>query len=334
MDDVLLKRAEEALERRCIREAIALFEQAESCGCQADSCAGGRWLCHMLNGDFERAWCESEAIARRGNPDPNRFWNGQPLTGKRVLIRCLHGLGDTIQFIRYAPLVGDIARAVFIEAQPNLKALLAASDLADHVFTWGEPEPAWDAQVEVIELPRIFRTTIETIPNRVPYLHPPRRERAGYPRIGVLWNASNYNPARSIPPALVRPLFSLENADVFSLQAGPERLDLDVPSLYEERHTLLETASIVQALDLVITVDTMMAHLAGALAVPVWTMLPYAADWRWMLGRADSPWYPRMRLFRQPAPGDWQTVIEQVRAEMRRYFAAGDRVNRSVIAAS
>jgi len=133
----------------------------------------------------------------------------------------------------------------------------------------------------------------------------------------VVWNASNYNPARSLPPDLLTPLFAISNARVFSLQAGPERFDFDGPSLYEETQTLVETASVVQSLDLVITVDTMMAHLAGALAVPVWTLLPYAADWRWMLDRADSPWYPTMRLFRQRAPGDWMGVIEQVLAELQ-----------------
>src|SRR5581483_7117340 len=124
----------------------------------------------MLAGDFESAWLESDAIARRGNPDPHRYWDGRPIDGRKVLLRCLHGLGDTIQFIRYARHIRERARSFAVEAQPRLKPLLIESRIAAHVFTWGEPEPEWDQQIEVVELPRIFRATVHTIPNDVPYL--------------------------------------------------------------------------------------------------------------------------------------------------------------------
>ncbi|MBV8866270.1 MAG: hypothetical protein JO210_12830 [Acidobacteriaceae bacterium] len=323
----LLIRAEEQLAAMCVSEALKLFHQAEETGCDADSCAAGRWTCYMLSGDFELAWRESDSIAARGNPDPHRFWDSRPLDGRRVLIRCLHGLGDTIQFIRYAPLVRAKARHLTLEVQPTLKDLLTYSRLADEVITWGEPEPAWDQQIEVVELPRIFRTLPESVPNGVPYLHAPaaslyrRRARAGLIRAGIVWNASNYNPARAIPAEAIAKLLDVPGVEFYSLQAGLERFDLighapPIPQLFSEGECVLTTASLVRTLDLVVTVDTMMAHLAGALGRPVWTLLPYQSDWRWMLNREDTPWYPTMRLIRQNQPGEWEPVISKVKSEL------------------
>ncbi len=324
----LFDAAHEKLSKRRISEAIELFHAAEQAGYIADECSGGRWICRMLEGRFELAWRESDSIAQRRNPDPQRYWDGESLAGKRVLIRCLHGLGDTLQFIRYARLVRQVARHVIIEAQPKLKALLAYSDLADEVITWGEPEPRWDKQVEVTELPRIFRTEIASIPNHIPYLRAPRFSywpRTNSPRIGVVWNASNYNPARTIPAKSIAELFAIPGTEWFSLQAGAERFDLDragivVPQLYEEGQPMLETASLLLGLDLVITVDTMTAHFAGALGQQVWTLLPFACDWRWMISREDTPWYPTMTLFRQKQPGDWGPVLVNVRHKLLQHI--------------
>jgi hypothetical protein len=279
----------------------------------------------MLVGDFEQAWTESDAIERRGSPDPNRFWTGQSLDGKRVLIRCLHGLGDTIQFIRYAPLVRERASAVTIEAQPLLKALLVYSGLADHVMTWREPEPPWDVQVEVIELPKIFRTQLGSVPASVPYLRAPYDQNltpSARKRIGLVWSSSTYNPARSIPLTLLAEICGTCNAEFFSFQAGEPRCDLTahgarITDLCEASGSVLVTASRMLRMDLVISVDTMTAHLAGALGLPVWTLLPFEGDWRWMLDRTDSPWYPTMRLFRQPRPGDWESVVRDLQRELR-----------------
>jgi hypothetical protein len=335
--EIFFVQAEEDLRSMRIREAIRAYDLAERGGYDADACAGGRWMCYMLLGNFEGAWCESDAISARGKADPHRFWDGRPFEGRRVLIRCLHGLGDTIQFIRYARLIRERARSLTIEAQPAMKRLIEESRLADHVITWGEAEPPWDQQIEVVELPRAFRTVQSTIPRRVPYLHVdaaaiPAYDGARPLRVGIVWSASRYNPARSMTLDQLNPLWEAPDVEFFSLQAGDERSQLErcparVQDLFDGSMCLLEAAGKLKRLDLLITVDTMMAHLAGALARPVWTLLPFHCDWRWMVQRQDSPWYPTMRLFRQPKPEAWGPVIEEVAGALeeltaRRYSQA------------
>lgn len=281
----------------------------------------------MLQGEFESAWNESDRILARGRPDPNRFWDGTPVEGRDVLIRCLHGLGDTFQFIRYAHLLRKKVRSLTIEAQPSLKSLLNQARLADHVFTWGEPEPCWNQQIEVIELPRVFRTTLQSIPNHVPYLSVQGAAAAPYDcsrplNAGFVWAGSSYNSARSVPLEEFAQLFNIPGIRFFSFQSEPQRAEFrhwtaNVCDAYTGTVCTLETAEGLNAMDLVITVDTMLAHLAGAMGLPVWTLLSFTCDWRWMLERIDSPWYPTMRLFRQPRPGDWADVIENVGKRLR-----------------
>jgi hypothetical protein len=321
-----------------VSEALRLFDLAEQANYDPDTCAGGRWTCHMLSGNFELAWRESDAITARANPDPNRFWDGQPFAARRVLVRCLHGLGDTIQFIRYIPLLREKARMVAIEVQPALKLLLQESRIADEVFTWGEREPDWDQQVEVVELPRVFRTTIDSIPNRVPYLDVPSAsyispyDGSRAMRVGIVWASSSFNPARSLPLERIARIFATPAVRFYSLQAGAERMQLEtwptrITNLYDGTGCVLATAKALKGIDLLITVDTMVAHLAGALARPVWTLLPFECDWRWMLDREDSPWYPTMRLFRQPRPLDWDAVIERVQHELDALLANKTALN-------
>lgn len=276
----------------------------------------------MLMGRFEQAWQESDLISARGKSDANSFWDGRDVGGKRVLIRCLHGLGDTLQFVRYVTLLRARGCQVVVEAQPALKELLVLSGLADKVITWHEPDPPYDQQIEVIELPRIFRTTLCSIPSQVPYLLAPEpREgysRDGRLRVALVWCSGTYDTTRSIPLMRMATLCSVPGVVLYSLQDDPERKQLltfpaEIYDAFDPPRSLVAAARTLREMDLVITVDTMMAHLAGALGRPVWTLLPYRADWRWMLGRNDSPWYPTMRLFRQPSPGDWDSVIERVR---------------------
>ncbi|HEX8169083.1 MAG TPA: ADP-heptose--LPS heptosyltransferase [Thermoanaerobaculia bacterium] len=271
------------------------------------------WLARMRRGDFAGAWLISDEVLRRRAPDWTRprheqpVWDGTPLDGKRVLIRCYHGLGDTIQFIRYAPLVKEIAREVIVWAQPSLIPLLATMPSIDQLLPLhdGAPEIAYDIDVEVMELPYIFRSTLETLPANVPYLlaSTPRNseepEELRGTRIGLVWKAGDWDTRRSIPRELLEPLFAIEGLAFQSLQQDA----IDGP---------LPTARLIQSLELVISVDTFPAHLAGALGVPVWTLLPFEADWRWMSDRDDSPWYPTMRLFRQSRDGDWAEAVARV----------------------
>ena len=320
-----------ALSRRDLDEALALLQRAELLGHDADECAAGRWECFMLAGQFERAWSESDHIAGRGKPDPHRLWDGLPFTGKRVLIRCLHGLGDAIQFARYAKLVRREASHVIVQTHPELVPLMQHADGVDEAVTWPDsPSLQWDQQIEVMELPRAFRTTLATVPHEVPYIRLPQsvQERAlpealqtGAPRIALQWGSGWWNEARSLALAELAPLLECTGFDYFTLQMGEARRQLEsLPGGYRIHDIatpdVLEAAARLMKIDLLITVDTMMAHLGGALGRPVWLLLPYEADWRWMVDRDDSPWYPTMTLFRQSAPGDWGTVVQAVCAEL------------------
>ena len=313
-----LELARQCCAERRVRQALELFDRAQAAGHGADDCAAGRWTCWMLLGRMEHAWRESDAIALRAAPDPHRFWDGEPLDGRRVMLRCLHGLGDTIQFIRYARELRTRVAHLIVEAQPKLMELLRGVDGIDQLITWGDAEPPWHKQIEVTELPRYFRTSLETIPAHVPYLRVPAaaRERARLRmpssgprlRVGLNWAAGEWNAARSLSRDQLAPLAS----------AGVWFYDLQFQPEAGITPTILDTAADILQLDLVVTVDTMVAHLAGALARPVWTLLPFEADWRWMLNRDDTPWYPTMRLFRQPRPGDWTSVIAAVAQSLRK----------------
>jgi hypothetical protein len=330
----LFRRACQRLDARGLGDALALFNAAEQAGFNADECGGGRWFCRMLCGDFEQAWQESDRIAQRGAPDPNRLWSGRPLEGKNVVIRCLHGLGDAIQFIRFASPLKARAARVFVEAPGCLVRLFQTIPEIDEVFTWDNPEPRqldWDEHIEVMELPRYFRATVDTLPAEVPYLFPPEGallaegNTASLMKVGVAWSASGWKPSRSLPLSDLLPVLSTEGCQFLSLQKNiAEKDTYGVPrelrpqQIISETDDVQSTASFVKQLDLVIAVDTMVAHLAGALGKPVWLMLGKRADWRWMMERTDSPWYPTLRIFREGEDEGWAPVIERVARSLRR----------------
>jgi hypothetical protein len=317
------------LGRRNIPRALDLLDAAERAGHDPDQCAARRWSCWMLAGRFEEAWRESERIAARGRPDTHRYWDGLPFTGRRVLIRCLHGLGDTIQFLRYAPLVRAGAASVIAQTHPELVSLIRGIPGLDDVITWPDPPGGrgklWDQQIEVMELPRAFGTMLGTIPGGIPYLRvPPGRiarsrvepHPGARPRIGLQWGAGPWNEARSVRLTALNPILDFTRFDFYAFQRGDALSEL--AGLKESRRPrdvsgdspeIVEAASDLMRIDLLITVDTMLAHLAGALGRRVWVLLPFEADWRWMLGRRDTPWYPTMTLYRQPTPGDWRSPI-------------------------
>jgi hypothetical protein len=278
------------------------------------------WMRRSRCGDFDAAWAASDRIrARHGwacDPTvPRHFqtvWDGTPLAGRRVLIRCYHGLGDTIQFIRYAPLVRSIATHVAVWAQPSLLPLLERMKGIDALLPLhdGAPDAEYDVDVEVMELPYVFRTTLATIPNAVPYFSAdPIDLAADGLRVGIVWRAGEWNARRCVPFAALAPLLDRKDLSWFSLQLAREHGEQHPRLRDAPADTVAATACSMAALDLVISVDSMAAHLAGALGVPVWTLLPHEADWRWLEDRTDSPWYPMMRLFRQPSPGCWSAVI-------------------------
>jgi hypothetical protein len=328
----LLAESESLLAARRLLDAVECFRKAEAAGGSPDRCAAGRWMAYMLLGEYESAWQESDSIRKRGMPDPNRFWQGEDLTGKRVIVRCLHGYGDAVQFLRYIPLLNAVVSRLIVEVPPRLVELAQCFDGIDHLITWGAkapPQPpAWDVQVEVMELPYIFRTQRSELPLFTNYLHLPstsNRERGRRTpfRVGLVSAAGAWNPARAIPMEMLQPLFSIDECEFWNLCGGPENVRGVHPmeiSMHEDSccsESIEGLAAIISELDLVITVDTLAAHLAGALGVKTWVLLQYQADWRWMHDRSDCPWYPSAQLFRQPVPGDWKSVVASVYQELR-----------------
>ncbi len=286
---------------------------------------------HMRQGDFAAAWELSDAGLRARSgvscwDQPRHLqhvWDGTPPDGRRVLVRCYHGLGDTVQFIRYAPWLRRRAAEVIVWAQPALLPLLAGVPGVDRLLPLhdGRPEAAFDVDVEIMELPHLFRSTLDTLPNAVPYLHAPapiqRRPDAGL-HVGLVWRSGDWDPTRSVPLSLLAPLARIPGVTLHALQGGAALAEWPAalgPVSGSARVELL--AGMMGALDLVLSVDSFPAHLAGALGRPVWTLLPAVADWRWMAGREDSPWYPTMRLLRQDHAGDWEPVAARVDAALR-----------------
>ena len=339
-----LETAEGLLSLRDSR-ALAAFHLAEDAGADPDRCAAGRWTAHMLAGDFASAWLESDAIRLRGAPDTHRMWNGAPLKGPRVIVRCLHGLGDTIQFLQYVPRLLGLAPEIICEVPPALFELATCFKGVHHAITWGSLAPShpvpFDSQVEVMELPYMFRTELRDLPISENYLRlpPSRRDTVGKtmgtsraPRVGVVWAGGDWNVSRSIPFPLFRELFFEAGCEFWNLQGGIAQVEWNrLPFSTHLRESadlgsgLMKLACVISQLDLIITVDTLAAHLAGAMAIPAWVLLQYAADWRWMAHGDTTSWYSSLRLFRQPTPGDWSSLIKQTREELHIWIQACNR---------
>jgi hypothetical protein len=286
---------------------------------------GTQWLEAMRRGDFSTAWKISDAqLLNRDTQDqsklPRHFqniWDGSSLTGKRVFVRCYHGLGDTLQFIRYAALLKEVAAEVIVWAQPSLIALLRTVKGIDQLLPLhdGVPDVEYDIDVELGELPHVFRTTLTDIPAEVPYIFVEPAILRGDERfrVGLIWESGDWNTCRSVPFSEIQRLAHLPGIEWHILQREAWRAGWDGKlGVISGGDNPLDDARVMRALDLVISVDTMTAHLAGALGQRTWTLLPYDADWRWMLKREDSPWYPTMRLFRQKEERRWDAVIDEV----------------------
>ena len=332
----VLSAAEDLLAKRRLDAALRRFEEAEEMGADPDACAAGRWLIHMLRGDFAAAWKESRTSRQGGKADENCLWRGEDVRGKRVMVRCLHGLGDAVQFLRYAPQLEAMAESVVWEVPPELLQLAPYFRGVERVVTWGDKGATikdWDVQMEIMELPFMFQTRLVDLPIATDYLWLPRKladsvhagmGTASVPRIGLVWAAGEWNQARSIPVELLSPLLETGGCEFWNMQGGPaQSFGSGLGKLRDTKlcHSgILALASVIEQFDLVITVDTLAAHLAGALGVEAWVMLQYAADWRWMMDRDDSPWYPSIRLFRQPSPGNWAAVVHAVQYALEEWL--------------
>jgi hypothetical protein len=289
------------------------------------------WTAAMLRGDFAAAWrISDQVLAQRLTLATNCFawprhlqfvWRGESLEGKRVLVRCYHGLGDTIQFARLlAPLRG-VASQVTLWLQPSLLAVLASLKGIDQLLPLhdGTPDVDRDAEIEIMELAHFFRLTADTIPAEVPYICLSPDRRVGLdPRklhVGIAWQSGEWDTARSIPDGLLSRLSALPHIQWHSLQYGAKHCTIEqVQSMACKEIDAMARG--MMNLDLVISVDTMVAHLAGAMGLPVWVLLQHECDWRWMSQGDRTPWYPTMHLIRQPRIGDWAPVLEEVRARL------------------
>jgi len=283
---------------------------------------------------YEWRWMRAEGLKKlRHFVEPR--WQGEPLAGKTVLFYAEQGFGDTIQFARYAKLAAAQGAKVIFEVQPALKSLLAPLGDGIRVVGYGEELPHFDMQCPLLSVPLAFRTELATIPTGVPYLTLPREQveqwsarmpPRGERRIGIVWSgnsthADDHN--RSIALKRLAPLLEVPDVQFISLQKGLRDADVQTlaaePRIFDLAQHFVDfshTAAAIAALDLVISVDTSVAHLAGALGKPVWVLLPFCSDWRWLIERSDNPWYPSAQLFRQPRIGDWDSVIEQVRQKL------------------
>ncbi|MGD0390512.1 MAG: tetratricopeptide repeat-containing glycosyltransferase family protein [Tepidisphaeraceae bacterium] len=294
----------------------------------------------LARGDFQEGWEEYEWRWKcKDHPPLRNFaqpqWDGHSLEGRTLLLHAEQGFGDALQFIRYLPLAAQRGGKIIIECQAELQRLFQTIAGRCQVMVRGQPLPAFDLHCPLLSLPRVFATNLDNIPNIVPYLHADAEdagrwqhrlaEHAPLVKVGLGWAGSpgnKNNRNRSINLASLAPLGQIPGVRFFSLQKGEAAAEAKTPppgmelvDWTQELKDFADTAALIANLDLVIAVDTAVAHLAGAMGKPVWTLLPFV-PWRWLLGREDSPWYPSMRLFRQPRMGDWDSVVMRVVEEL------------------
>jgi hypothetical protein len=321
------------------REAIEAYTRALELRPGYDRARFNRAMSRLILGDLEQGWRDHEArwtgseMHRGPRTLPGRAWDGrEDLEGRTLLLYAEQGLGDTLQFVRYATLAARRGARVILEVHAPLVELLRQVEGVERVVAFGEPLPAFDLHCALLSLPLAFGTTLDSIPAAIPYLRVPDaavsrwRERLAKPdvRIGLAWSGSRTlrNDAnRSIPLRCLAPLAS-KGRTLVALQTDIRDADRDaveelgIRTFTGELRDFRDTAALVGALDLVVSVDTAAAHLAGAMGKPAWVLLPFSPDWRWLLERDTSPWYPTARLFRQPRLGDWDSVIRQVAAAL------------------
>jgi len=317
------------LEGGRVDRSLDLFDRALSLEPEHTDAHWNRGLARLLMGslpdgfaDYEYRWRLPEFSARHQDL---AVWAGEDLRGRSILVHSEQGFGDTLQLIRFATHLVKRGAEVYLETHQSLVRLLEGVESLSGVVARGETTPQADFQIPIMSLPHLLGITLETIPADIPYIPlcpatSVNLGKHGNLNVGFVWGgrSTHKNDAnRSIPLETFTPLFDLPGLTWVSLQVDDrhedaETLKLPLRDLRPQITDFADTATAIAGLDLVIAVDTAVAHLAGALGKEVWIMLPFAPDWRWLLEREDSPWYPSARLFRQPAPGDWASVVGQV----------------------
>lgn len=333
--------------RNEMARAFAAYERALALNPRLSKAHLNQGLAYLVTGDLRRGWPKVEhRLNVQGTAPPRELaaprWRGEgPLAGKTILLHAEQGLGDTLQFVRYVPRVAALGARVLLEVQPPLRALLDGFPGTKSVFTHGEALPDFDYECPLFSLPLAFGTELATVPAKTPYVHaPPARvarwhewaQRLTPPRIGVVWSGNPghpNDPNRSIPLALFQAVLAdFAGASFVCLQKEIAARDLQpsraCPGLVVPAPgfaDFADTAGLVAQLDLVIAVDSSVVHLAGAMGKTVWLLLPFSPDWRWLLARTDSVWYPATRLFRQTRLGDWPAVLAEVRRALEQRFS-------------
>lgn len=342
---LMLPAAPEPLTARATAlQALGFITEAES-DCRkaliiAPDFAQAHWnlaLNMLLQGHYSEGWREYDWRWRKADfTSPHRHsniprWDGSPLNGRTILLHAEQGFGDAIQFVRYAPLVVQRGGSVILEAHPELVSLFQGIAGVQTIIPFGAPVPKFCLQAPLLSLPQIFNTTLGNIPTKVPYLTTPIAYREKWIslmlnqpaalRIGLVWAGKSYpDPLRSCRLTDLANIADKDSATFFSLQIGAGSEACEKPpigmrlvDLTHQIKDFADTAALIDQLDLVISIDTAVAHLAGALGKPTLLLLPFAPDWRWLLKRSDSPWYPSMRLFRQSQQPDWGPPIEELK---------------------
>jgi tetratricopeptide (TPR) repeat protein len=270
-------------------------------------------------------------------------WNGEALAGKTLLLHAEGGFGDAFQFVRYVPLLRGRAAKMILECDSALVRLFSDLPGIDEIIARGQALPAFDYHIPLQSLPRLFKTDLTNIPNAVPYLKVQPENQASWKarvkndgrlKVGLVWagspRAKISDDLRTRGLDVFAPLGQMPNVRFFSLQKGPESNlarppGLEMTDFTRDLNDFADTAALIENLDLVISVDTSVAHLAGALAKPVWVLIPFSSDFRWLMDRTDSPWYPTMRLFRQKQRNDWQGVVAEMADALMEASLTGNR---------
>jgi tetratricopeptide (TPR) repeat protein len=332
------------------QEAIAVYEKALALQPDRSDLRMSLGIAQLLVGDFANGWANYEArlnqnVGTAWRPEfAAPLWNGEPFDGDAngnapatILVHAEQGFGDSLQFCRYVPLLAAAGARVVFECQPSLTTLMAtlAAPHAKHalrIISREDAAPTAAYHVPLLSLPRVFNTRLNNIPGDVPYLSVPPTKSAAWanfplgaePSVGLVWSGNPQRQddhMRSCPLDALAPLLELENIRFYGLaKDGPHVPKSRIIDLGPRLADFGDTAAVIERLDLVISVDTAAAHLTGALGRPVWVMLGFAADWRYLLDRSNSPWYPTMRLFRQASPGDWLSVTRRIAEELQRHF--------------